>query len=238
MNDNATAQTVSPSEIIERVYAAHGACTIMCDCGDLEIVIDGDSINSEADTVERRVEALIDHARYDHISPRAIIATVHTTIIDFHPSATETPKLELHISEADAPVTSITSITTEILHASETGTARVSVAWTESTETEDVRCSRIYPYDYAASNPVAEVLERTFPGLKLTELTTAQRYDGVRSYTIWEVVSETADHANDAIPTDVDEARAACCDGTGYTGNDRERCVVHYEPLDAIWFGR
>ncbi len=28
-----------------------------------------------------------------------------------------------------------------------------------------------------------------------------------------------------------------CCDGTGWTGNPRERCVEHFEPLDAIWYG-
>lgn len=36
----------------------------------------------------------------------------------------------------------------------------------------------------------------------------------------------------------VAERKAACCDGTGWTGNDRERCVEHYEPVDPIWFGR
>lgn len=29
-----------------------------------------------------------------------------------------------------------------------------------------------------------------------------------------------------------------CCDGTGFTGDPHERCVIHYEPLDAIWFAR
>jgi hypothetical protein len=29
-----------------------------------------------------------------------------------------------------------------------------------------------------------------------------------------------------------------CCDGTGWTGNEYERCVEHYEPLDSIWNGR
>lgn len=28
----------------------------------------------------------------------------------------------------------------------------------------------------------------------------------------------------------------SCCDGTGWTGNEYERCTEHYEPLDAIWF--
>ena len=31
---------------------------------------------------------------------------------------------------------------------------------------------------------------------------------------------------------------AECCDGTGWTGDPRERCAEHYESLDAIWFGR
>lgn len=33
-----------------------------------------------------------------------------------------------------------------------------------------------------------------------------------------------------------DERTRVCCDGTGWTGDQRERCVEHYEPLDSIWF--
>lgn len=32
------------------------------------------------------------------------------------------------------------------------------------------------------------------------------------------------------------ETEPRCCDGMGWTGDPRERCVVHYEPLDGIWF--
>jgi hypothetical protein len=30
-------------------------------------------------------------------------------------------------------------------------------------------------------------------------------------------------------------AEQTCCDGTGWTGNEYERCLVHYEPVDPIW---
>jgi len=30
---------------------------------------------------------------------------------------------------------------------------------------------------------------------------------------------------------------ARCCDGTGYTGNMRERCPDHFEPLPSPWGG-
>jgi len=32
------------------------------------------------------------------------------------------------------------------------------------------------------------------------------------------------------------EDKLNCCDGTGWTGNQYERCPIHYEPLDSIWF--
>lgn len=36
--------------------------------------------------------------------------------------------------------------------------------------------------------------------------------------------------------TKIQTIAVPCCDGTGWTGDPRERCVDHYEPLDAIWF--
>ena len=38
------------------------------------------------------------------------------------------------------------------------------------------------------------------------------------------------------MPDTTAAAPLTCCDGTGWTGNPRERCTDHYEPLDPIWF--
>lgn len=36
----------------------------------------------------------------------------------------------------------------------------------------------------------------------------------------------------------VTKTQPRCCDGTGWTGDPRERCTTHYQPLDGVWFGR
>jgi len=67
-------------DMMRRAYAGHGAVTLGCDCGHGEIVIDRDALGNTADITA--VLALIEHARHDHVSPRAILATVHVTMMD------------------------------------------------------------------------------------------------------------------------------------------------------------
>lgn len=57
---------------MRNAYVKHGRCTIVCECGQHETVIDHDSLDCESDVI--RVMHLIDHARYEHMTPRFLLA--------------------------------------------------------------------------------------------------------------------------------------------------------------------
>ena len=57
-------------------YTAHGVCTLQCDsCGSHEVVVDSDGVNFPADT--SALVRLIEHARYEHTSPRHVIVKLY-----------------------------------------------------------------------------------------------------------------------------------------------------------------
>lgn len=68
------------AELIERIYTERGACTLSCDCGAVETVVDSDAVGD--DVAARRLAATIEHARYDHSSPRTVVATLHVLALD------------------------------------------------------------------------------------------------------------------------------------------------------------
>lgn len=79
-------ETVSPEaralRLIAASYAAHGLHTLACDCGAEEVTIDSDAIGNRASAAQ--LMATIEHARYDHVTPRNVLATVHVIIFDTH----------------------------------------------------------------------------------------------------------------------------------------------------------
>lgn len=68
----------TPASIVEAVTADGKPGTISCDCGAEEVYLEGDVTVAE---VEARVASLIEHARYDHMSPRAIIVTRRAEVV-------------------------------------------------------------------------------------------------------------------------------------------------------------
>ncbi len=76
---------IEAREIIAKAHAAHGSCTLSCDCGAYQVFITADSIDADGDA--ERVDALATHARYDHVGARSIIATVYAMVVDFHAEA-------------------------------------------------------------------------------------------------------------------------------------------------------
>lgn len=69
---------VTPASIVYAVTAGNKPGTISCDCGADEVYLEGDVTVAE---VEARVAALIEHARYDHMSARAIIVTRRAEVV-------------------------------------------------------------------------------------------------------------------------------------------------------------
>lgn len=71
------------AKLIADTYAAYGRCTLSCDsCVDFDAYVDGDAVGCEAD--QRKVAALIAHARYDHVTPCNIVASVTHRVLDTH----------------------------------------------------------------------------------------------------------------------------------------------------------
>jgi hypothetical protein len=66
------------SSLIQATYTAHGRGTLSCDCGAWEAVVDADC--SSADVL--KVRDLIEHARFDHVSPRAVIYVRPIVVLD------------------------------------------------------------------------------------------------------------------------------------------------------------
>jgi hypothetical protein len=67
-------------KIIADAYAIYGLVTLSCDCGAWETPIDRHAVNNEADVAKTR--DMLEHARYDHVSPRSIIAKVTADFFD------------------------------------------------------------------------------------------------------------------------------------------------------------
>ncbi len=69
------------AKLIADSYKAHGRCTLSCDCGAWEAFIDADALGNYADT--RKVRDLIEHVRFDHVTPHDLIATVVHVALTF-----------------------------------------------------------------------------------------------------------------------------------------------------------
>lgn len=67
-------------QVIASAYAQYGVCELSCDCGAEVTAIDSDAIGNESDI--EAVSAMIEHAFYSHVSPRAITATVSHLVVD------------------------------------------------------------------------------------------------------------------------------------------------------------
>jgi len=69
-------------DLIVRAWALHGRATLACDCGAEEVYINNDGVDFDGDA--ELAGRLIDHARYAHSGPRAILATLPpVTVVDF-----------------------------------------------------------------------------------------------------------------------------------------------------------
>lgn len=72
--------TTEAAELVSSTYAKLGRSTLSCSwCGGWEMYIDGDAVGSDTDT--DKAFDLISHARFDHVGPCDIVATVaHTAM--------------------------------------------------------------------------------------------------------------------------------------------------------------
>ena len=68
------------AELLTNAYQAHGRCMLACDCGAWNMAVDSDSLDSPDDRAKAR--ELLEHARFDHGTPRIVVATVQTSILD------------------------------------------------------------------------------------------------------------------------------------------------------------
>lgn len=76
----ATPSEAEAAKLIQDTYANHGRGTLSCDCGAWEAYIDGDAVGSSADTA--RIKDLIEHARFDHVGPRAVLFTAPIIVLE------------------------------------------------------------------------------------------------------------------------------------------------------------
>lgn len=58
------------TKLISRVVLGYGSGTLSCDCGGHEVWIDGSTATAHD---VQMVGRLIEHARYDHVTPRAVL---------------------------------------------------------------------------------------------------------------------------------------------------------------------
>lgn len=80
-----TTDQLTPAEseaaaLIERVYTERGRGTLSCAYCGMEAYIDAEAVGCYADTV--KVAELIASARYDHISPAAILFDAPVVVLD------------------------------------------------------------------------------------------------------------------------------------------------------------
>lgn len=64
--------------LVETVLAAHGRCSISCDCGSQEMWIDADISQADFEKAQR----LIEHAAFDHVGRRSIIMQKPVDVLD------------------------------------------------------------------------------------------------------------------------------------------------------------
>lgn len=81
----AVEQTASPlmveaQKVITRTIVRHGRGTVSCDCGGFEVYLDSANASTADDPIEQ-VARLVEHARYDHVTPRAIIVTLEPIVV-------------------------------------------------------------------------------------------------------------------------------------------------------------
>lgn len=76
MNTETTARNLIASTLA--THTRNLSMTIECDCGGHEVYLAHDYNADDVDCVM----ALIEHATFEHATPRAILAVVHTRILD------------------------------------------------------------------------------------------------------------------------------------------------------------
>lgn len=74
----APALEAEAQKLILRVHVGHRSGTLSCDCGSHEVWLDGNA--ATADDVQR-VARLIEHTRYDHAGPRAVLVTLPPVVL-------------------------------------------------------------------------------------------------------------------------------------------------------------
>jgi len=74
----ATPLQIEAQKVITRTIVRHRRGTVSCDCGGFEVYVDSDSTTPER---AEQVARLIEHARFEHATPRAIIVTLEPVVL-------------------------------------------------------------------------------------------------------------------------------------------------------------